>query len=41
MNAVKKYLHKTMNINKIAKANVPGLLGVHDVWVGGYVRLML
>ena len=25
-----------MNLNTIAKANMPVMLGVHDVWVGGY-----
>ena len=30
-----------MNLNTIAKANMPVMLGVLEVWDWGYVRLML
>lgn len=36
-----KCQHKEMNLNTIVKANMPVLLGVHEMWGGGYVRLML
>ena len=30
-----------MNLNTVAKANMPVILGEHEMWVGGYTRLIL
>jgi hypothetical protein len=30
-----------MNLNTVAKANMPVILGEHEMWVGGYGLLIL